>query len=223
MAYIDVWQADFRPTPHWVTVAGRPVRPWIVLITSRTNDLILAQEIIEEPPTADLVWDLLARAMRKPAAGVPHRPTELQVRPDERWDELQPRLDAIGITVVRSEELDQLDVVFKDMGRFIGGDSLPGILDMPGIKPEQVASFHRAASRVYRRAPWRKVGDDVAIKVECPRFQSGPWYAVVMGQSGLTFGLTLYDDMKTLEKMWAGNMSDEESATNDGGANGNVR
>ena len=28
-----------------------------------------------------------------------------------------------------------------------------------------------------------------------------------MGQSGLTIGLALYDDKKTLEKLWAGRMT----------------
>ncbi len=33
-----------------------------------------------------------------------------------------------------------------------------------------------------------------------------------MGQSGLTFGMALYDDLKTLEKLWMGEMTDEENA-----------
>jgi tetratricopeptide (TPR) repeat protein len=208
----DVWQADFRLTPHWIKIGGEPVRPWVVLITSRSDDLVLAHEIIEEPPSTDLLWDVLAKAMRKPVVGEPHRPTELQVRPDERWDDLKPHLDEIGITVVPTEELDQWDAVFRDMARHIAGDAPPGLLEMPGIKPEQVASFYRAAAGFYRRAPWRKLGYETAIKVECDRFESGPWYAVVMGQSGLTFGVALYDDLKTLEKLWAGEMSDEQSS-----------
>lgn len=208
----DVWQADFRLTPHWIKIGGEPVRPWVVLITSRSDDLVLAHEIIEEPPSTDLLWDVLAKAMRKPVVGEPHRPTELQVRADERWDDLKPHLDEIGITVVPIEELDQLDAVFRDMARHIAGDAPPGLLEMPGIKLEQVASFYRAAAGFYRRAPWRKLGYETAIKVECDRFESGPWYAVVMGQSGLTFGVALYDDLKTLEKLWVGEMSDEQSS-----------
>ncbi|MBV8126925.1 MAG: hypothetical protein JO114_04575 [Planctomycetaceae bacterium] len=208
----DVWQADFRPTPNWITIGGEPARPWVVLITSRSDDLVLAHEITWEPLSSDLLWDVLARAVRKPAAGEPHRPTELQVRPDERWDELKPHLEEIGITVVPTEELDQLDVVFRDMARHIAGDAPPGLLEMPGIRPEQVADFYRAAAGFYRRAPWRKLGYETAIKVECDRFESGPWYAVVMGQSGLTFGVALYDDLKTLEKLWTREMSDEETS-----------
>ena len=208
----DVWQADFRATPQWIRIGGEPVRPWVVLITSRSDDLVLAHEIIDEPPSSDLLWDVLAEAMSKPAVGEPHRPTELQVHSDERWDELKPHLDEIGITVVPTEELDHLDMVFRDLARHLAGGAPPGLLEMPGIKPEQVAGFYRAAAEFYQRAPWRKLGYETTIKVECDRFESGPWYAVVMGQSGLAFGMALYDDLKRLEKLRAGEMSDEEHA-----------
>jgi hypothetical protein len=33
-----------------------------------------------------------------------------------------------------------------------------------------------------------------------------------MGQSGLTMGLALYDDLKLLRKLWAGRLSDEDNA-----------
>ena len=206
----DVWQADFRLTPHWIKIAGEPVRPWVVLITSRSEDLVLAHEIVDEPPGSDVLWEVLVKAMTEPAGGEPHRPTELQVRPGERWDQLTPRLDEIGITVALTEELDHANAAFEDLARHLSGGSPPGLLQMPGVNPEQVAGFYRAAAGFYRRAPWRKLGDDTAIKVECDRFESGPWYAVVMGQSGVTFGLALYDDFKKLEKLWADEMSEDD-------------
>jgi tetratricopeptide (TPR) repeat protein len=210
--HFDVWQADCRLMPHWIKIGSEPVRPWIVLVTSRSDDLVLAHAILEEPPSPDLLWDLLTKAASKPPVGEPHRPTELQVHSDERWDALKPHLDEVGIHVVATDELDHLDAVFRDMARHIGGNAPPALLDMPGIKPEQVASFYQAAAGFYRRAPWRKLASEVAIKVECDRFESGPWYAVVMGQSGLTFGLALYDDLKMLKKLWTGAISDEQSA-----------
>ena len=129
-----------------------------MLITSRSDDLVLAHEIAEEPPSSDLLWDVLAKAMRKPAVGEPHRPTELQVRPDERWDELKPHLDEIGITVVPTEELDQLDCVFEDMARHIAGDAPPGLLEMPGITPEQVAEFLPSGGWVLPEGPVAEAG-----------------------------------------------------------------
>ena len=56
------------------------------------------------------------------------------------------------------------------------------------------------------------MGYEAAIKVECDRFESGPWYAVLMGQSGLTNGLALYEDLETLRRLWAGDQPDEENA-----------
>jgi tetratricopeptide (TPR) repeat protein len=208
----DVWQADFRQTPNWIRVGGEKVRPWMVLVTSRSNGLVLAHLMAEETPSAALLWDTVVQAMQNPAAGEPHRPTELQVRPDERWEALRPHVEEIGVQFVVTEELDQVNGVLEELNEQIGGKPQPGLLDMPGVTPEQVASFYEAAAYFFRQSPWKKVGYEAATKVECDQFQSGPWYAVLMGQSGLTLGLALYEDLKTLQRMWAGTAADEDNS-----------
>jgi tetratricopeptide (TPR) repeat protein len=154
----DVWQADFRPIPNWVEIGGETVRPWVVLVTSRSEDLILAHAITEQPPSSDLLWDQLAKAVQQPALGEPHRPTELQVRPDGRWDALAPHLEEIGIAVVPADDLDQLDFVFGAMARDLAGNAPPGLLEMPGVTSERVASYYRAGSRVLSAGPLAEVG-----------------------------------------------------------------
>ncbi len=208
----DVWQADFQQMPNWIKIGGQFVRPWAILVTSLSNDLVLAHEIPDETPSAPLLWDVLVQAMQYPAAGEPHRPTELQVRPDERWEALKPHLDEIGVGLAVSAELDQIQAVFAEMCTQVCGKPKPGLLDMPGMTPAQVGSFYEAAAMFFRQAPWKKVGYEAAIKVECDKFQSGPWYAVLMGQSGLTTGLALYEDLKALRRMWAGDRDDEDNA-----------
>jgi hypothetical protein len=145
----DVWQADFRQTPEWINVAGRPVRPWIVLVTSRTDELVLGHEIIEEPPTSKGVWDVLAEVMLHPPAGSRHRPSALQVRPNPIWHELDHQFDALGITVVKRQLLDHWDSIFKDMTTHLCGNIPLGILEMPGMQPAHVASFYRTAAKFY--------------------------------------------------------------------------
>jgi hypothetical protein len=208
----DVWQADFRQMPNWIRIAGKPVRPWVVLVTSRSNDLVLAHEMAEETPPAALLWDVLVQAMQNPAAGTPHRPTELQVRADERWEALRPHLEEIGMGLAVAGELDQKEVVFNGMCEQVCGKPRPGLLDMPGVTPQQAGSFYQAAAFFFRQAPWKKAGYEAAIQVECDRFESGPWYAVLMGQSGMTLGLALYEDLGTLRRMWAGERADEDNA-----------
>jgi tetratricopeptide (TPR) repeat protein len=208
----DVWQADARRLPNWVRIAGVMVRPWAILVSSRTSDLVLAHEISDEEPSAALVWDTLVKGMQYPAAGPAHRPTELQVRPHERWESLRPHAEEIGIRLVGTEALDQTDALFKELTEHTCGPLEPGLLDMPGIQPAQVARFYETAADFFQQAPWKKVGYESAIKIECDRFESGPWYGVLMGQSGLTMGLALYDDIAILQRLWSHNATDEDNA-----------
>jgi hypothetical protein len=206
----DVWQADFRQLPSWITVGGARVRPWMILVTSRSHGLVLAHDLSEEEPSSALLWEALVRAMRDPAAGTPHRPTVVQVRADDRWESLQPHAEAVGIELAVAEELDQMEDVLADLAEHVGGSPPPGVLDGPGVTPELVGHFYEAAAAFYRQAPWKAVGYEAAIKVECDAHPGGPWYAVLMGQSGLTTGLALYDDLTTLRAMWAGDSTDDE-------------
>jgi tetratricopeptide (TPR) repeat protein len=207
----DVWQADIRQMPNWIRIAGEMVRPWAVLVTSRSNDLVLAHQMSDEPPSAAVVWDTLVQAMQYPMAGTPHRPTELQVRQNQSWESLKLHAQEIGLRMAVCEELDQLGDVFRGVSERVCGKRQPGLLDMPGVTPAQVGSLYDAAAFFFQQAPWKKVGYEAAIKVECNKFQSGPWYGVLMGQSGLTTGLALYDNLKQLRRMLAGDRADEEN------------
>jgi hypothetical protein len=208
----DVWQADFRQLPNWVRIAGENVRPWTAMVTSRSNDLILAHELPEGEPSAAFLWDALVKAMQYPGVGEAHRPTELQIRPGGYWDELKPHIEDIGIQLETVEELDHLDFAFREMSDQICGKPEPGLLDMPGITPEQVGHFYDAAAYFFQQAPWKKVGYESAIEVEKEHSPSGPWYAVLMGQSGLSMGLAVYEELETLRQLWAGELADKENA-----------
>jgi tetratricopeptide (TPR) repeat protein len=208
----DVWQAGFRQTPNWIVIGGERVRPWMILVTSQSNDYVLAHNLADDEPIPALLWDTLVRAMQHPAMGDPHRPSELQVLPGERLESLRPHFEEIGVRLVVADELDQLDGVLTGLTEQIGGEAEPGLLDAPGLTPHLVGGFFDAAAIFFQQAPWKKVGYESAIRVECDKFQGGPWYAVLMGQSGLTMGLALYDDLETLRRLWEGDMGDEENA-----------
>jgi hypothetical protein len=178
---------------------------------SRATGLGLAQKVFTEEPARGHLWDTLVQAMQHPREGEPHRPTELQVRASEPWEPLRPHLDEVGVKLVAVEKLDELDELFALLSERVIGKPRPGLLEMPNVKPEQVAAFYVAAAHFFRHAPWRKLGYETAIRVECDRFTGGPWYAVVMGQSGLAQGLAVYEDRKMLQKMWQGGASTDEN------------
>jgi len=208
----NTWLAGFRQFPKWVESDGERVLPWVVLVVNRDSGLVVTTKLVTEEPTTDLLWDELAEAIRRPSKAQPYRPTRIQVEPNVRWNELRPHLGEIGIELETTRELELLDVTFEDLKQYMTEDEAPGLLDMPRVTPEIVGRFFKASADFYRKAPWRLLGDENAIKVECDKFQSGPWYAVIMGQSGITLGLVLYEDLDVLKALWAKDFPDRESA-----------
>jgi hypothetical protein len=207
----EVWQADIRRMPAWITGEGQPYRPWMALVVNRTDDLVLAHQVTQERPPADWLWEAVIQAIRQPAIGAPHRPGAIEVGSAKQREALLPHLEQAGIECVALEELDHLDSVLDDMAQHLAGEGAPpSLLEVPGMEPAQVGSFYAAAAEFYRRKPWQGVLGDTPIKVECNAFRSGPWYAVVMGQSGVQQGLAIYEDLAALREMMTSDDSDEE-------------
>jgi hypothetical protein len=202
------WQAGYRQIPTWVVSDGDRFLPWSVVVANRTDDVILASHICTGKPTAGVLWNLLFKALSKPAAGEPHRPEQIRLVSDPTWDALEPHLAALGIQQESAQELDFLTELFADLREHMTKRSPPGLLDFLGVSPERVVGFYRAAAYYFRQAPWRRVGDQHAIKIESARSESGPWYAVVMGQSGIALGLALYENLSQLRDLWEGEESD---------------
>lgn len=208
----DIWEVDCRQTGSRIEEDGDLINPWLVLVASTSSGLIMSQKLSVEPPTVDSVWDVVADAMQEPHAGPRHRPTEIQMPSDELWGEISDHLDDIGVTASMVDELETMDELFAELKESMNSEGPPGLLDIPGVTRDLVAAYCNAAADFYRKAPWRKLGLESAIRIATDRFQTGPWYAVIMGQSGITFGVALYEDLRILKKLWAGDLSDEENA-----------
>lgn len=208
----DVWQLGSRQLDAAVRAGDRAVRPWMTGVFSSTEGAMLAFELTQEAPTAAEAWPVLLRAMRQPDVGEPHRPTEVQLAEGSDWQEaLRPSLDALGVGCSALPALDGLDGLLDELSGQLASQAPTALLDMPGVTPEAVGGLFDAAALFYRQAPWKKTGER-PVRVECDRFESGPWYAVVMGQGGMTCGLVLYDDLTTLLRIQQGGLSEEENA-----------
>ena len=46
--------------------------------------------------------------------------------------------------------------------------------------------------------------------MHCPQLGGGPWYAVIMGQAGMTYGLAIYEDINWLRHVWTEDISETE-------------
>jgi hypothetical protein len=108
----DTWEADFFPIPGSDSEHGGV---WWGLVLSHSHDNVLAQLMLEEPPTVNDLAGLLAEAMRRPLVDFSHRPRCLYLRARPEWAELLPHLKQIGIQVVSQEALPKWDGAFGDL------------------------------------------------------------------------------------------------------------
>ena len=212
--YADtIWQADVRRLPTWVGGDGEPARPWAILVVDASNGLVVGQDLSMESPTAESLWRVIVGGMQHPMVGDPHRPGIIQFGSPAYAEALETRAANLGIRCETAEELPVADAVFEGLLEHLSEEEgLPSLIDVPGISLEQVGGFYRAAAEFYRRAPWRTVPGDVPIRIQCDKFSNGTWFGVVMGQSGMTLGLALYEDADFLQELIHGDISEEEHA-----------
>jgi tetratricopeptide (TPR) repeat protein len=210
----ETWLADARQLPLWVGEEGRPVRPWMVAVVRRQmQEGALAHEIIPAAPTAATVLNALVLAARSETLGTPHRPRELHVPAGVLWEELRPHLEQAGIPMLQTQDPQEADSLFAFVAERLGSQGgPPALAGTAGISVELMADYYDAAASFFERSPWRSVGYEAAIHIEVPRLQGGPWYGVLMGQSGLMSGLALYHDLALLRRLLRGELSDEQNA-----------
>jgi hypothetical protein len=208
----DVWQFDARPARLPIRVDDKFVVPWLSFVTSFTGEAIVGFDMSHEEPTLVEAEQLLLKTMYQPQAGEPHRPTTIHVQREDWATGLRAKLGGLNIEIQVSESLEDIDQVYEDFVEQLGtGQEATGLLDMPGVTPEAVARLFEAAAYFFEQAPWTKAGER-PIQIACSQFESSPWYAVLMGQGGMTRGLVLYDRLETVLRIQDGDMSEEENA-----------
>ena len=113
----DVWEADFQPYPEPEPRKRRRTVSWIGTVVSQTSYFILADDLVDLPPTVNDLAGMLARAMRRPMEERPHRPTRILLRDNPLWHELLPHLEELRIEVIAQKELPELDAMIEEFAQ----------------------------------------------------------------------------------------------------------
>ena len=108
----ETWEADFFPIP---CSDSEHDSVWWGIVLSHDHDKVLAQRMIEEPPTVNDLANLLAEAMRRPLVDFSHRPRILYLRAKPECAELLPHLKQIGIQAVSQDALPKWDRNFGEL------------------------------------------------------------------------------------------------------------
>jgi tetratricopeptide (TPR) repeat protein len=178
---------------------------WMVLAVDLQTGQLIVQDVLEMQPTAGLLWDRLTEAMENPTDGSPCRPAEIQVRTDAKWQEIEPHLQEIEVDVINHSQLVDLDRLVSQLKQHFGNlTSLRGLSDDDQLPPDEIGRLHAAAAEYYRRQPWHFVPMDAPLRVEGTAVGDQPRYCLVMGQSAMTFGLSVYHSLEQIKSMFDG-------------------
>jgi hypothetical protein len=110
----DTWEADFRALPK---SKGEPETHYLGLVVALLRGNPLVSMLVEYNPNVNDLADLLADAMRRPMTDVAHRPRQILLRDNPRWEELFPHLNQLGIEVSIQNELPKVEEVYEDFLR----------------------------------------------------------------------------------------------------------
>lgn len=201
----EIWEADLRRAPAWVTGEGEPYRPWIALVASRTRDRVLVPDVITTRPGDGYLMRLVLRAIRE--AGI--RPEAVEVLDADEARTLATALEPAGVpVVVAADGLPVIEQMAESLATAIAGpDTLRPLATVPGMTDALQRGLYAAAADFYLARPWRKLPSDTPLDIHGP--DGRLVHAVVMGQSGVQQGLAIYEDRKTLAAALRG---DEKAA-----------
>jgi tetratricopeptide (TPR) repeat protein len=160
-----VWQMDLVLLPMWErSEEGDETRleiAWTAFCLEVPGGAVGMSRFApdREPGLALDVLGTVARSAR-------HRPRRIEVSDPALADDLRAVLAEGEIEIDLRDELPELRRVFGAFRQRIAGSALPGYLSVPGVIPEAVESFARAAARFFEAAPWRLFGTADMVEVE---------------------------------------------------------
>lgn len=205
LGYGTIWQvmiAEFR-LPDEPNTEG--LSAWMILALNLQTGFVIVNEAFELRPTPELLWDRLIDAMENPQDGSPGRPAEIQTRLDVTWQTLEPHLQEIEVDVINRPQLDELDQLIGHLNRNFGSlSNRQGLTDNGELPPEEIGHLYAAAAEFYRRQPWHFAPKDAPLRVTGTAVGDRPRYCLVMGQSAMTFGLSIYQSLDQVRSMFDG-------------------
>jgi hypothetical protein len=191
------WIGGTVTMPAYVTGEGEPYRPDL-LFWMAPDGAILGSTAVRPAELLAMASESLQSTIEQPMYGRPHTPTRVRVASAELVDALRAGHPGIDVVCAPTPELDEMiDLMWEKMGE---DDATEQSYLSPGIEPEAMASFFKAAAALFRAKPWKVVPDDqslFSVTIE----SLGVYDAAisVIGQMGESFGLILFSGLDDFE------------------------
>jgi tetratricopeptide (TPR) repeat protein len=201
------WGTIVQQLRFWITPPDEPpTRPYLIMVADLSRDFIMGQNLLDHAPAPDEIHQVILTAITKPSKGTgrPHRPERIVFDNPTVTDSLAPILSAIGISA-ETGDLSMIHPIIRDLETHMrGGEQHPGLLSVAGVTPGMAGSFFAAAANFYRAAPWVKLRNEDAFAIRFPADGGKTRIAVTMGNSGVEYGLVVYNNWADVEKLYSG-------------------
>jgi tetratricopeptide (TPR) repeat protein len=211
----ELWLADIRELAAWIERDGKLFRPWLSVVLDVTNHKILMQYVTANDQEHEKqLWHTLRAAMARPLWGDPRRPGGIKFGGAELAEYFNTRLAEFGVSAESSDDLAPIDHMVDELTKGMNGAELVGpLVDVEGVTNDHLRAFYAAALSFRKSKPWRRVPINGLFKVDRVDPEGPSWFGVVMGQSGMTYGLALYENLDELLRLMSGALIDDEEAT----------
>ena len=191
------WVGGLVSMPAYVTGEGEPYRPE-ALFWMGAEGALLGSTMARPGEVLGLAVDSLRTAIEEPMFGRAHVPARVRVASPELAGALRAGHPAIEVVCAPTPELDVvLGALVEELGE--GSEAARSYLS-PGIDPDAVASFFRAAARLFRAKPWSIVpGDQNVFSVTIEALGLRDAAVSVIGQMDQSLGLILFSGIDDFE------------------------
>lgn len=202
----ETWHLTVRKLTQWVFLdEDQPVRPYLALLTNLDQETIQDFELSAESIQGEDLRNLIRRAIENPSPELhtpPHRPRELVCDDPEILETLRSWLVEIGVQASHqagNETIDQLVTMLE--AEISSTDETAALLEIEQFGAPLLSDFFESAAQTYKLEPWVNLTPEQAVRYSIPKLAK-QGYAQLLGNSGIEFGILLYDKWEDIEQSY---------------------
>jgi tetratricopeptide (TPR) repeat protein len=201
-----IWYCALRKLRAWIKNEKNDdehYRPWMLLIIHSPSSSILFSKLFSKQPTPKELLECLFDLMRRPIDSGKKTPSPKEIHFEDKRlaDSLSPTLLVNHIAVKHKPNHRLVAKIFREFTHKISPKEtiIPGLLTQPKVTKKMVGMLFEAARVFYRNKPWDIINDGNLLVIKVGD-QPTPYYANVLGNQGIEYGLAVYTSWKKFEE-----------------------
>ena len=201
-----VWYCALRKLRAWIAHEKNEdeyYRPWMLLVIHTPSNSILLPKLFSKQPTTKELLECLFDLMRQPIDSGMKSPPPKEIHFEDKRlaDSLSPTLLVNHIAVKHKPNYQLVTKMFREVTQKISPKEtrIPGLLTQSKVTNKMVAMLFEAACIYYRSSPWDIINDGNLLVIRVGD-QPMPYYANVLGNQGIEYGLAVYTSWEKFEE-----------------------